>query len=238
MAAELKATNPAVNIEIIGNNRANAAAYNSLVTSVRRLPWLQDTTENSTWTLWKAVWRDVRILDPGNRLVAVFNVTDRSLGVTSNYVALRQEFLNAAVFVDTDGDRLLDEWERQHFGDLSATGDADPDGDGENNFSEYAFVTDPKDAASRTSFRPGVTGAWGEQTFQTKFRRRAGGAVQYVLEISTYLPQWSAPPPEFHLTETLRNLYDGSGAVESTCALTPPAAWQSGAFLRVRAVAQ
>ncbi len=234
MAGELKAMNPAINIEVLGINEIGADRYNSQVTSFRDLPWLQDTPASSTWSLWQAVWRDVRILDPGNRLVTVFNVTDRDLRRATNYVALRQAFLDAAAFVDTDGDGLLDEWEWQHFGGLSAARDGDADGDGEDNASEYAFCTDPRNAGSRPSFRVSVTGAWDGQVFQTTFRRRAGAAVRYVVEGSTDLAHWSGAPSEFQFTETVRGLFDGSGAVESTWVLTP-ASWQPLGFLRVRA---
>jgi len=44
---------------------------------------------------------------------------------------------------DTDGDGLDDDWERQHFGDLSRDGTGDFDGDGVSDLDEYLAETDP-----------------------------------------------------------------------------------------------
>ncbi len=44
---------------------------------------------------------------------------------------------------DADGDGLRDDWEIEHFGDLSATPDGDPDGDGLTNAGEFLRQTDP-----------------------------------------------------------------------------------------------
>jgi len=53
-----------------------------------------------------------------------------------------------ADFGDSDGDGLDDNWEVQHFGDLSHDGTADTDGDGQSDLSEFLMGTDPKDANS------------------------------------------------------------------------------------------
>jgi hypothetical protein len=53
---------------------------------------------------------------------------------------------------DTDGDGLLDSWENENFGNLTATATADSDGDGTTNLMEYLAGTDPASAAS--VFRP------------------------------------------------------------------------------------
>lgn len=44
---------------------------------------------------------------------------------------------------DTDGDGLPDSWEKQHFGDLSHSGELDSDQDGYTDFEEYQNQTDP-----------------------------------------------------------------------------------------------
>lgn len=49
---------------------------------------------------------------------------------------------------DTDHDGLPDDWERFYFGDLMATADGDPDGDGQTNRAEYFAGTDPTNRAS------------------------------------------------------------------------------------------
>src|SRR5262245_1482164 len=187
MAVELRATNPAINIEILGINRIGQEPFNDLITDGASLPWLQDTTEADVWNRWKVTWRDVRILDAQNRLVAVYNLTTYDLSVARNRETLKQLFLSAARFVDTDGDGLLDDWEILNFGNLSAGPGDDPDGDGQDNFTEYAFGTNPNDANSRTSFRPSLSGTGSNQTFSVSFRRRAGSCIEYFLEGSTDL---------------------------------------------------
>ena len=44
---------------------------------------------------------------------------------------------------DTDGDELLDSWERDHFGGLTEDGTGDTDGDGLNNITEFGLGSDP-----------------------------------------------------------------------------------------------
>ncbi len=51
---------------------------------------------------------------------------------------------------DSDGDGLLDAWEREHFGHLEFSADDDPDLDGIGNAAEFARGTRPDDAASAT----------------------------------------------------------------------------------------
>ena len=51
---------------------------------------------------------------------------------------------------DTDGDGLPDAWEYIHFGNLDQDGTGDPDGDGEDNFSEYKSNTIPTNVNSVT----------------------------------------------------------------------------------------
>ena len=51
---------------------------------------------------------------------------------------------------DTDGDGLPDAWEYIHFGNLDQDGTGDPDGDGEDNLSEYKSNTVPTNVNSVT----------------------------------------------------------------------------------------
>src|SRR5262245_45247893 len=192
MAAELKATNPAINVEILGVNMASDAVFNDLVTSERTLPWLQDTFTASAWEAWAVTWRDVRILDARNRLVAVYNLTLNDLTLATNRTRLKQLFLDAARFVDTDRDGLLDDWEVLNFGTLSALPTGDADADGQDNFTEYAFGTNPNDASSKSSFVPTVTGNGSSRMFSVSFRRRAGSAVSYVIDGSPDLSSGSS----------------------------------------------
>ena len=49
---------------------------------------------------------------------------------------------------DSDGDGLPDDWERENFGNLSASGGDDPDGDRSDNRAEWSASTDPNNATS------------------------------------------------------------------------------------------
>ena len=51
---------------------------------------------------------------------------------------------------DTDGDGLTDAWEYINFGNLDMNGTGDPDGDGEDNVSEFQSNTNPNDPNSVT----------------------------------------------------------------------------------------
>lgn len=57
---------------------------------------------------------------------------------------MRQPLVFTASFAaDSDGDGIPDDWELQHFGDLSAAAEGDPDDDGFTNLEEYIRGSDP-----------------------------------------------------------------------------------------------
>jgi hypothetical protein len=199
------------------------------------LPWLQDTAEASVWNLWQVTYRDVVILDSRNRVSAVFNLTQHDLALSQNRDQLKALFLAAARTVDADKDGLPDDWEEAHFADLSAKASDDPDGDGANNFSEYAFGTDPRDPKSKVALRVTMTAAKPD-LFTVTFRRRAGSHVKFIVETSTDLNQWSVSSSAIRVIEPFRNLFDGTGTGETTISLTTPIPSQSQAYVRVRAV--
>src|SRR6185436_12568825 len=60
------------------------------------------------------------------------------------HLTMNQPYTIKPLFtLDSDGDGLPDEWELAWFGDLNATPDGDPDGDGQSNAQELANGTNP-----------------------------------------------------------------------------------------------
>ena len=235
MQADLKAANPELNIEILGVNRTNEAASNPLVVSMSALPWLQDTLQDAVWSRWDVVWRDVRILDSQNRLRAVFNLTQFDLSVPANYATLRQVFLAAAKVVDSDGDGLPDDWEMQYFGNLLAGPGDDPDGDGQDNFTEFAFGTDPRDPKSFSSVQAQLTSNGQDRFLTLSFRRRAGSIVDYLVEASPDLKVWTKDASELNGAQSPRRLFDGTGTIEAFWSLRKSTGVRPNGFLRVNA---
>jgi hypothetical protein len=234
MLAELKLAHPDLNIEILGVNQLGYDVFNPLVTSVSQLPWLQDTARDEVWARWQVTWRDVFILDPENRVYAVYNLTEHNLAITANREALKQLFLQAATVSDSDQDSLPDDWELRFLGNLSAKANEDPDGDGLDNFTEFAFGTDPADAKSRFVLRPSIVFQGQESFLSVAFRRRAGSMVDYAVETSLDLRQWKTS--DAVMTQPPRNLFDGTGTSEVRYSFTNPIGAQLQSFLRVRAV--
>jgi hypothetical protein len=178
----------------------------------------------------------VRILDSQNRLYAVYNLATFSLATATNREALKRLFLAAAKAVDTDADNLPDDWEQKYFGALSAKPGDDPDGDGQDNFTEFAFGTNPQDAQSRWSISAAVVAA-GSQGFPTvTFRRRAGSILDYFVEVSPDLQHWTAVTSDIALAHPLRNLFDGTGTSEAMYSFSTSIGDQPRRFVRVRAV--
>jgi hypothetical protein len=230
---ELKAAHPDLNIEIVGINKSTDAIGNPVITDERALPWLQDDANSAAWRSWKAEYRDVRILDAQNRLLATYNLSSHDLSIAANRAALKKLFLDAAKITDVDSDRLPDDWELRYFGSLDATAEADADGDGSTNFNEFAFGTDPKDATSKPALLPTLVKNSSESSLALKFFRRAGDFITYQIETSSTLDNWISASGQI---TPIRNLFDGTGSAEERCTVRMPAA--SIGFLRVRAVAK
>lgn len=76
-------------MQILGVNAAGLEAGNAAVIVNKDLPWLQDTSAVSAWTLWGVEWRDVVILDAANRKVGVYNLTVHDLADPNNYLDLK-----------------------------------------------------------------------------------------------------------------------------------------------------
>lgn len=234
MQAELRAANPELNIEILGVNMVQDAPYNPLVTAVRTLPWLQATAQEDPWDSWGVTWRDVRILDSQNRLKGILNLTAADLRVPSNYLALKEMFLDVARVVDTDGDHLPDDWEQKYFTNLLATASEDPDQDHYDNLAEFAFGTSPIDARSVPVLRP-VLSVQGSDSFLTlSFRRRAGGFLNYQIEASSDLLSWTGDATEVGALREPLQFFDGSGTMETYFGLTRSTALRASGYLRVQ----
>jgi hypothetical protein len=231
----LKSANPALNIEILGINVIGEDYLNESAVAGRTLPWLQDVPEQDVWSRWGVEWRDLRIIDSQNRLVAVYNLTFHDLGVLENREEVKRMFLAAAQVVDSDGDQLPDDWEMNYLGALSAKAGEDSDGDGIDNFTEFAFGTNPKDAKSRTSFKPSTVFIGREKFLSLTFRRRAGSILDYAVEASPDLTRWSRSTTD--LTQQLPAIhFDGTGTAEVTCTLKAATTSQPYGFLRVKAL--
>jgi len=212
-------------------NRSNMALYNSLMTANRTLPWLQDTLQDAVWNSWQVSYRDVRILDAQGRLYGVFNLTEHDLSSEGNQATLQELLLGAARAIDSDKDSLPDDWEILHFGNLSARPEQDPDGDGYDNFTEFAFGSDPTDPQSHPRISAKLLK--GQQNmFTVEFHRPAGGILKYPMETSADLAHWIDGTGQIFSKPTL-NLYDGTGT--AGVSFTVPNNDQRQIFLRVLA---
>jgi hypothetical protein len=199
------------------------------------LPWLQDTFVDPVWTSWDVTWRDVRILDGRNQLRAVYNLTTQDLTNPLNRAALKQLFLQAAAFLDTDADQLDDNWELLNFGNLSAGPADDPDSDSQDNFTEYSFGTSPIKANSKVQFQAALSGSGTNRSLTMTFRRRTGSTVNYSIDTSSLLAPWNSSTSNLVLVDPLRNLFDGTGVGQTKYAIPAPFEGSAHSFIRVRA---
>jgi len=97
LQADLVANDPETPIRIVGINGVGLESSNEYVASMAvDLPWLQDTAGEAVWERWEPEWRDLVILDRGNRPVSVINLTEHNLDIPSEMEALRNLLLEAA----------------------------------------------------------------------------------------------------------------------------------------------
>lgn len=84
-------------------NELGEGSANSLMTSGRDLPYLQDGDQNANtlsdvWTeSWQVQWRDVIILNGANEKVFTYNLTVNNLGLAANYQTLRNKLVEVAI---------------------------------------------------------------------------------------------------------------------------------------------
>jgi hypothetical protein len=88
MQNQLDAEHPELAIQLIGVNELGHEAGNTLVTTNRDLPWLQDSAEADWWGIWDPAYRDVIILDGEGQLAAIYNLTDKPITENVNYFEL------------------------------------------------------------------------------------------------------------------------------------------------------
>jgi len=231
--ADLRRTNPDLNIEIIGINKHDKASYNRVLTLFYTLPWLQDTAMGPTWAAWKAVWRDVQVVDAQNRLVGVFNLTSHDLGQEANRNTLKQMLLQAAVAKDIDKNGIADDWQEVMLREPLASPTQDFDKDGRPEFEEYAFGTDPRDPLSLSSAQFAFQGNGVLRVLKFSYRQRAGNAVQYTAQLSNDLAAWRDLYFEPKVIRTIKPLYDGTGTTLVTWEIPAPKEAGAKSFVRV-----
>ena len=84
--------------------------------------WTRDTATANVQTSWGALYRDVFILDPLNKKIDSYNLTDFPLTIAANRATMKNKLLAAATPADTDNDKIPDYWETWAYGNLSHTG--------------------------------------------------------------------------------------------------------------------
>lgn len=236
MQNELRGTNTALNIEILGINLLGLELSNPEILSISKLPWMQDDSENNVWVNWGVNYRDVIIADPRNRKFITFNLTTYDLEVQSNYDRLKQYFLNAAQFIDSDNDGLLDDWEMLYFGTLAYRAFDDPDEDGQDNATEFAFGTNPHDPNSKASFNLTFSRSPAGLAVTTSFKQRLGNQFSYLLDISDQVQPWTVNSITASPINVITNLYDGTGTGLFNYRLSAPLRAEPSRFIRIRSV--
>jgi hypothetical protein len=88
MQDQLDLEHPELAIQLLGVNEEGHEAGNVLVTTNRKIPWLQDTVETDWWGIWDPNYRDVIILDGQGELAAIYNLTDNPITENANYFEL------------------------------------------------------------------------------------------------------------------------------------------------------
>lgn len=102
MQDELDASDPQLEIQLLGVNGYGHHFGNAAATAGRDIPLLQDVDADGdngsdVWDLWDITYRDVVILDDENVQVGVYNLTEHDLADPDNYATLRQMLVDAAL---------------------------------------------------------------------------------------------------------------------------------------------
>ena len=186
---------------------------NDLMTDGRDLSWLQDTHEMLAAASWNAAYRDVLIVGPQNELMgSAYNLSANNLAEMANRETLKSLIEAAAIWQDSDGDGLGDDWEMRFLLSLREPALGDPDRDESSHFLEYALGSDPSDAGSLPEVmverKMDEGGAW----TSFRFRRRLGavGGLQYAVMWSGDGENWEPAGSRITLEGT-QQAYDGTG---------------------------
>ncbi len=87
MQKELDLASPG--IQLSGVNETGHESGNAEACAGKTLPWLQDNVMENVWSFWSVTYRDVILLDAGNEVVGVYNLTAHDLNVPANYDELK-----------------------------------------------------------------------------------------------------------------------------------------------------
>jgi len=90
---------PGSKVQILGINETGLESGNTYITNGRTIPWLQDTADQQVWKSWAPTFRDVVILDPENKPLAIYNVTVNNLSDPAKYAELKQILKDAAAML-------------------------------------------------------------------------------------------------------------------------------------------
>jgi hypothetical protein len=96
MQGELDLLGLPVPAALAGLNATGHESGNALATDGRTLPWLQDDASSDVWGDWQVDFRDVVVLDPDNRVTAVYNLTANDLADPVKYEELKALIVEAA----------------------------------------------------------------------------------------------------------------------------------------------
>jgi hypothetical protein len=204
---------------------------------LRSLPWLQDSDLSRLWSSWNVDYRDVRIVSSQQELAEVYNLTSHDLGLPDNRTSLKALLLKEAGVQDLDEDGLRDDWEVLYLQELALTSGSndDPDGDGYNNFTEYAFGSNPRVATSiPQSFAWASRDENGDTWRGLVMNRRAGATVEYDCLRSQDLATWLSADSRVEWVE-LERIFDGTGTFLAYAASVIEPGSEKRDFLRVEA---
>lgn len=143
---------------------------------------------------------------------------------------------------DIDGDRLPDDWERLHFGDLAASATDDHDQDGIPALLEFAQGTEPDNAQSRPESVPSVVSVGGIPHLTLRYQRLQGGSgtagidytarkLRYTVEFSQDLSLWESGAGRL----TVHQLQDNGDGTE-TVTVQALSSIEDPAFLRLKVI--